>query len=195
MANINGGAIRQGMIIVYTGKLCKVNSTEHVKPGKGGAFMQVDMHDIKVGTRFNVRFRTEETVEQAYIESKDLYYSYLDGDRFVFMDNSSGEELSLSKHEMRGINTQYLVNAGQIVHGEFCDNKLIDVSWPSKTTIELTVVETEGYLQGSTATQKEKPAVLSNGVRIKVSCHVNVGDIIAVNPATECFMSVIKKSK
>lgn len=187
-SKILGGEIRKGMVIVYNGKLCKVNETMHVKPGKGGAFAQVSMHAIKEGTKFNVRFRTSETVEKAFIEGKALTLAYKDGDFFVFMDEQS-EELRLKEDEL-GVRADFLTE-GCIVNGDFHDEVLIGLSWPAKSSVQAKVVEAEKYLKGSTATQKEKPAILDNGARVIVPCYVETGQTIEVNPEDGSFIQVV----
>jgi len=188
MSEILAGEIRRGDVIVYNNKLCKVSSATHVKPGKGGAFAQVDMSDIKEGTKFNVRFRTEEKVTKAFIETKTLTFAYLDDAEFVLMDET-GEELRLNEDSL-GIRKEFLQEGVQI-NGDFYDETLIGLSWPNNTILEYTVTETEQYLKGRTVTQKDKPGILSNGVKITLPCYVQLNDKVAVDPASETFVRIV----
>lgn len=187
MAQILGGEIRPGIILDYNGRLCKVIKSEHVKPGKGGAFAQTEMSDIKTGTKLNVRFSTDEKVEKAFIENKTLTFSYASDDSFTFMDDT-GEELVLNEKGL-GINSKFL-EAGCEVNGDFYNEQLIGLSWPQKSSVILKVVEAEKYLKGTTSTQKNKPALLENGITIKVPCYIETGQMIKVDPSTEEFVSI-----
>lgn len=188
MSAILGGEIRKGDVIVHNGKLCKVNTVEHVKPGKGGAFAQVDMSDIKEGTKFNVRFRTDEKAEKAFIEARSLTFAYKDEDIYVFMDDA-GEELRLNEKEL-GVRHEFL-QEGSVIDGAFYDTTLIGLSWKSSSEAVCTVVETEQYLKGRTVTQKDKPAILDNGARITVPCYVELNQKIVVHPEDGSFIRVL----
>lgn len=185
MSAILGGEIRKSDIIVYNKKLCKVSSVEHVKPGKGGAFAQVDMSDIKDGTKFNVRFRTDEKVEKAFIESKTLTYAYKDGDNYVFMDDL-GDELRLNEESL-GVDSAFL-QEGSHIEGDFYEEGLLGLSWKNNSEVVCTVVETEKYLKGTTKTQSDKPAILDNGARIHVPCYVEMNQKIVVHPGEGTFI-------
>lgn len=184
---ILGGEIRKGAVIIFNGKLCRVNNVEHVKPGKGGAFAQVDMHDIQAGTKFNVRFRTDETLDKAFLDKRNLTLTYKDGDEYVLMDDQ-GLEMRLKENEL-GVRQEFLTE-GAILEGQFHEENLINISWPEKSAVKMKVEQADKYLKGTTVTQKEKNAVLENGFATKVPCHIEAGQMILINPNDGSFISL-----
>ncbi|MBW8880575.1 MAG: elongation factor P [Asticcacaulis sp.] len=182
---INANTIKPGMILEYQNGLWTVVKTEHVKPGKGGAFAQVEMKNLVTGTKLNERFRSDDTVDRAVLEQRDHSYLYEDGDMLVFMDQANYEQISLSKEWVGGDQVQYL-HDGMIVVIEFHDDKPIGMSLPD--TVVLEVMETEPTIKGQTASSSYKPALASNGMRVMIPPFMSAGEKIVVSTETGEYM-------
>ena len=176
--------IRPGNLLEHNGKLWRVAKIQHVKPGKGGAFMQVEMKDIAGGSKLNERFRSEDKVEKAHVESRDMQYLYLDGDNLVFMDNESYEQISIAVEDLEAQMGYLLPNTIAVVtfHGE----TPIGLDLPASVVLEVT--ETEAAIKGQTASGSGKPATLETGITVTVPAFVNAGDKIKVNTDTGEYM-------
>jgi elongation factor P len=186
---ISCGDIRPGMIVLFNNKLCKAVKTQHVKPGKGGAYMQVELKDIKVGTKFNERFRTEDTIERAELEQKSCTFSYESGGMYIFLDKETYEEITIPADEIAEDQLPYIQDQIE-VEIELFDDKPIGLTLP--VNMEFEVVETEPSLKGQTATGSFKPAVLSNGVKTAVPQHINIGDRIIVKTEDSSYSAKAK---
>lgn len=185
---IGAGNIRVGDLLEYNSKLWLVQKTQHTQPGKGGAYMQVEMKDIIVGTKQNIRFRTAETVDKARLEQKEYQYLYSEGDSIALMDKESYEQVSLS-NELVGEQLAFLQD-GIDVMVEFYGEKAIAVVLPTQMTFA--IAECEPVVKGQTAASSYKPAVLENGVRIMVPPFINVGDKVVVNTAEQEYVERAK---
>lgn len=174
---IDGVSIRVGNVLEHKGQLWVVVKTQHVKPGKGGAFNQVEMKDIRNGTKLNERFRSSENVERVRLDQKEYQYLYEDGDHLVFMDQESFEQIEISK-EMLEERLPFL-EENMHVTVELYEGEPIGVALPAQVTLE--VEETEPVVKGQTAASSNKPAILKNGVRVMVPPFVNQGDRIVVD--------------
>ena len=174
---IDGVSIRIGNVLEYKGQLWVVVKTQHVKPGKGGAFNQVEMKDIRHGTKLNERFRSDETVERVRLDQVDYQFLFAEGEELVFMNQSDYEQIHLSK-ELLGDALPFLVDGMQVTL-EMYDGEPISISLPQHVT--LTVTETEPVVKGQTAASSYKPAVMDNGVRIMVPPFINSGDKVVVD--------------
>jgi elongation factor P len=181
---INGNQIRPGNVLEHKGSLWVAVKTQAVKPGKGGAFAQVELKNIIDGTKLNERFRADETVERARIEQKDHSFLYADGEALVFMDDENYEQIQLSK-EFVGERAAFLQD-GMKVTVEFYDDKPIGISLPDQVTLEVT--ETEPTIKGQTASSSYKPAMLENGVRCMVPPFVTVGERIVVDTGEVAYV-------
>lgn len=177
---ISAFEIRTGNLIEHNGKLWRVYKKNHVKPGKGGAFVQVEMKDISAGTKLNERFRSEDRVERAHVEARSMQYLYQEGDDHVFMDNQTYEQMSLTADELEG-QLGYLKPDTE-VQINFYNDRPIGLELPA--TVVLEVVETEGTVKGQTAAGSGKPAQLETGLTVTVPTFVNVGDQVKVNTET-----------
>jgi elongation factor P len=182
---INANTIKPGMILEYQNGLWTVVKTEHVKPGKGGAFAQVEMKNLVTGTKLNERFRSDDTVERVTLEQRDHSFLYEDGDMLVFMDTANYEQISLSKDWVGEDQVQYLHDGMEVII-EFHDEKPIGMSLPD--TVVLEVVETEPTVKGQTASSSYKPAKASNGMRIMIPPFMGVGEKIVVSTETGEYM-------
>jgi elongation factor P len=174
---INGNEIRPGNVIEHKNGLWMAVKTQAVKPGKGGAFNQVELKNLIDGTKLNERFRASETVERVRLEQKDYQFLYAQDDQLVFMDLGSYEQLEIAK-EFIGERAAFLQD-GMTVTVESHEGRPIGVSLPDQVTLE--VVEAEPVVKGQTAASSNKPAMLENGMRVMVPPFVSVGEKIIVD--------------
>jgi len=180
--------IRVGAVLEHEAKLWVVLKTMHTQPGKGGAFMQVEMKDIKSGTKLNVRFRSSETVERAHLEIKDYQFLYEGMGTVELMDNETYEQISLSK-ELVAEQLPYL-KEGMVVGVEFYGEEAISIALPE--TVILEVAECEPVVKGQTAASSYKPAKLENGVRIMVPPFINQGVKVVVKTEDGSYLERAK---
>ena len=174
---INGNEIRPGNVIQHNGSLWAVAKLQHVKPGKGGAFAQVELKNLLNGSKLNERFRSSETVERVRLEQNDYQFLYEADGMLVFMNTDSYEQIELQS-DFVGERTAFLQD-GMMVVVESHENRPIGVRLPDQVTLE--VSETEPVVKGQTAASSNKPAMLENGVRIMVPPFVEAGDKIVLD--------------
>ena len=174
---ISGVDIRPGNILEYEGGIWKVAKIQHTQPGKGGAYMQVEMKNLQDGRKTNVRFRSADTVEKVRLDTKDFQYLYAEGDMLVFMDKDSYEQIHLPT-DLLGEAADFLQD-GMDVTLELWEEKPISVQLPEQ--VEATIVEADAVVKGQTASSSYKPAVLENGVRVMVPPHIESGTRIVVD--------------
>jgi len=177
---ISAFEVRIGNLIEYQNKLWKIHKKSHVKPGKGGAFVQLEMKSVGDGTKLNERFRSEDKVEKAHVEPRQMQYLYAEGDGYVFMDNESFEQLTIPSDELEEQMPYLLPNTEVMIN--FHNENPIGIELPANVVLEVT--ETEVMMKGQTAASGGKPAVLETGLKVTVPQFVNVGDKIKVNTDT-----------
>ncbi len=182
---IDGNAIRPGNVIEHKGGLWRAVKIAHTQPGKGGAYLQVELKNLRDGSKLNERFRSSEKVERARLEQKDYQYLYMDDDMAHFMDQTTYEQISITAEDI-GDDAVFLQD-GMMVRIEFHEESPLGVSLPEKVTLE--VVETEPVVKGQTASSSYKPATLDNGLRVGVPPFVNQGDKIVVSTAEREYVS------
>ena len=180
MAKINGNEIRPGNIIQHDGGLWIAVKTAHVMPGKGGAFAQVELKNIRDGRKLNERFRSADKVERVRLDQKDQQFLYETDGMLVFMDSETFEQIELPA-DILGDRRPFLQD-GMTVQIEYFEDEALNVSLPDKVTCEIT--ETEPVVKGQTAANSFKPAMLDNGVRVMVPPFVGTGERIIVNTET-----------
>ena len=174
---ISGVDIRPGNIIEYEGGIWRAVKIQHTQPGKGGAYMQVELKNLIDGRKNNVRFRSAETVERIRLDTKDFQFLYHDGDMLVFMDKESYEQVSLAE-DLVGEPAAFLQDGMDVIM-ELHEDRPISVQLPD--TIEATIVEADAVVKGQTASSSYKPAKLDNGVRVMVPPHITAGTRIVVD--------------
>ena len=174
---ISGVDIRPGNIIEYEGGIWKVAKIQHTQPGKGGAYMQVEMKNLQDGRKTNVRFRSADTVEKVRLDTKEFQYLYAEGDMLVFMDKDTFEQINLPS-DLLGDAAEFLED-GMEVQLELWEEKPISVQLPEQ--VEATIVEADAVVKGQTASSSYKPAILENGVRVMVPPHIESGTRIVVD--------------
>jgi len=174
---INGNAVRPGNVIEHKGRLWRAVRIQHTQPGKGGAYMQVELRDIRDGTKLNERFRASETVERVRLDQKDYQYLFADGDFLTFMDNDTFEQVTVNS-DLVGEPAVFLQD-GMTVTIESYEGDPISVLLPD--TVVMEIVEADPVVKGQTASSSYKPAKLENGVRILVPPHIESGTRVVVN--------------
>ncbi len=178
MSKVLATEIRAGNLIEFEKRVWRVLKCYHVHVGgRGGAFMQVEMKDIESGTKLNQRFRTEEKVERAFVDSREMEYLYNDGGSLVFMDKENYEQLSLSMEFLEGQVGYLLPNTD--VQMNFHNGRVIGLQLPP--SVVLTITETEPNLKGATATSSYKPAKTETGLTVMVPPFVLEGEKIKIN--------------
>jgi elongation factor P len=177
MAKISGSEIRPGTVIEHDGGLWAAVKTNTVKPGKGGAYNQVELKNLIDGTKLNERFRSAETVEQVELEFKDFSFLYEQGDALVFMDTESYEQLELQK-DFVGDRAAFLQD-GMTVTVRLYEERPIGIALPDQVTLAIT--EADPVVKGQTAASSYKPAVLENGIRILVPPFIAAGERVVVD--------------
>lgn len=186
---INGNAVRPGMVIEHQGRLWRAVKIQHTQPGKGGAYLQVELKDIRDGTKLNERFRSSENVERVRLDQKEFQFLYGDGDMFTFMDTETYDQVSLNK-DLIGDDQLAFLQDGMNVQVESFENEPISVQLPETVTLEVT--EADAVIKGQTAAASYKPAVLENGVRVMVPPHIEMGARIVISTAD---LSYVERAK
>ena len=181
MPKINGNQIKPGNVLQHDGGLWVAVKAEHVKPGKGGAFAQVELKNLIDGRKLNERFRSDDKVERVTLEQKDYTYLYEQGDSLVFMDQATYEQIELQKDWVGEDQVRFLQD-GMSVTVESFEERPIGISLPEHVVLE--VVETEPTVKGQTASSSYKPAKASNGMRVMIPPFMSAGERILVSTET-----------
>jgi elongation factor P len=185
---INGNSIRPGNIIEHQGRLWRAVKTQHTQPGKGGAYLQVELKDIRDGTKLNERFRSSETVERVRLDEHPYQFLFDSGDDYTFMDQNTFEQITLNA-DLIGDPAVFL-QEGMIVTLESYEGSPISVELPE--TVIMAIVEADAVVKGQTASSSYKPAKLENGVRVMVPPHIESGTRIVVNTADSTYVERAK---
>jgi elongation factor P len=173
---VNAITLRPGNVIEYNGKLWVVVRNDIQQPGKGASVAQVELRDLRTGTKDNVRFRTQETVERVRLEQDDYQFLYAEGDDYNFMHQETFEQIAINK-ELIGRPAAYL-QEGMTVEVETYEGEPLAVRLPDTVVVE--IVEAEPVVKGQTATTSYKPAILANGEKVMVPPHIEAGTRIVV---------------
>ena len=185
MAKINGNEIRVGNIIEHSDGLWIAVKTGHVKPGKGGAFAQVELKNLRNGSKLNERFRSADKVERVRLDQKKQQFLYENDGMLVFMDNDTYEQIELPA-DILGERRAFLQD-GMTVEIEYHEEEALSARLPEKVICEIT--ETEPVVKGQTAANSFKPAILDNGIRVMVPPFVGTGEKIEVMTETMEYVS------
>jgi len=176
---INGNAIRPGNVIEHNGELWAAVKIQHTQPGKGGAYLQVELKNLKTGSKLNERFRSSQSVERVRLDQKEHQFLYADADMLTFMDTEAYDQTQLSS-DLVGEPAVFLQD-GMIVMIESYEDTPLRIELPE--TVTMTVTETEPTVRGQTAAASYKPAILENGVRTMVPPFVDISDRVVINTA------------
>ncbi len=181
---INGNAVRPGNVILHKDKLWVAVKTQHTQPGKGGAYLQVELKGLKDGTKLNERFRASESVERVRLDEKPFQFLFKEDDMLTLMDQESFDQISVPQ-DIMGEGADFLQD-GCTVTVCFYEDEIVSVSPPERVTLE--VVEADAVVKGQTAAASYKPAVLENGIRVMVPPHVEMGTKIVVDTQTREYL-------
>ena len=180
MPKINGNEIRSGNVLEHNDGLWAAVKVEHVKPGKGGAFAQVELRNLRNGSKLNERFRSADKVERVRLEQKDQQFLYENDGMLVFMDTDTYEQIELPV-DILGDRRPFLQD-GMTIQVEFHEAEALSASLAQKVVCK--IVETEPVVKGQTAANSFKPAVLDNGIKVMVPPFVGQDENIVVNTET-----------
>ena len=184
----NANSIRVGNVIEFQNQLWSVLKREHVKPGKGGAYIQVEMKNIVTGNKTNTRYNSSEDVDVAYVEQRNYQFQYFDQDELVAMDMESFETVQFKK-TLVGDPLPFL-QEGMNIRVEYCNDKPISIALPEQ--VSGIVAQADAVVKGQTASASYKPAILENGVRVLVPPFVESGEEIIVRTEDFTYVSRAK---
>jgi elongation factor P len=185
---VDANTLRAGHVIDHENKLWVIIRSEIIIPGKGNAIVQIDMRDARTGTKTNVRFRTQESVEKVHIDELDMQYLFGDGDNYTFMDQENFEQVMVSS-DVIGDKAKYL-QENMVCTVRLHEGVPLTVEIPQHVTLE--IVEADPAQKGQTATSSYKPAKLSNGVRILVPPFIEAGERVVVNTSDDSYVERAK---
>jgi len=186
---IEGNQIKVGNILEINSKLWKVLKTQHTQPGKGGAYLQVEMKELKEGTKMNERFRSSENVERAILDEKISQYLYQDDNKFIFMDNITYEQIEIGINIITKNQSKFL-KENENVTLQFYKNTPVGIELPDNVTLK--IIETEAVVKGQTATSSYKPALLEGNIKTSVPPFIDLNDSVIIS-TNDC--SYIEKAK
>ena len=181
---INGNEIRPGHVLEHNARIWLVARAEHVKPGKGPAYQQVELKDLVDGTKLNERFRAVETVERVRLDEQQYQFLYQEGEQLNLMDQETFEQLAIDEG-LVGARLPFL-QEGMTLTVLGYEGRPLMVHLPDTTVLE--VVEADPVVKGQTAAASYKPAVLENGVRVMVPPHIEAGTRVVVNIAEASYV-------
>ena len=185
---ILGNEIKVGMVIEHKDDLWAVLKAQHVKPGKGGAFNQVELKSVKKGIKLNERFRSSDSVERAILDEKKFSFLYEDETNCHFMDQSNFEQIAVNKNILGEKNKLLKENMEVLV--QFYEDQALSIDLPAH--IELLIEVTDAAIKGQTASSSYKPATLENGIKITVPPFINSGDKIILDTRTLNYVKKVK---
>ena len=186
---INGNAIRTGMVIEHQGGLWRAVKIQHTQPGKGGAYLQVELKDIRNGTKLNERFRSSETVERVRLDQKEYQFLYADGGMANFMNTETFDQITFDMDLMGEEQVPFLQDGMKVVIESYEDETL-GIQLPETVSFEVT--EADAVVKGQTASSSFKPAMLENGVRCLVPPHIGAGTRIVVSTVDGTYVERAK---
>ena len=187
---IDGNQIKIGNILEINNKLWKVLKTQHTQPGKGGAYLQVEMKELKEGTKMNERFRSSESVERAILDEKECQYLYEADDKFYFMDNKNYDQIEIGKDIISEVQSKFLKENDFIIV-QFYEIQPVSIILPEQVSFK--VLEADAVVKGQTATSSYKPALLEKNIKTSVPPFIEVGDIIIINTNDLSYIEKAKK--
>lgn len=181
---IDTSDFKTGLTIELDGDPCKIVDFQHVKPGKGAAFVRTKIKNLKTGASIERTFRPGEKLQDAIMERQQMQYLYFDGENYVFMDNNTFEQATLTEAQLGG-SEKFLKENMDCLITSF-KGEVMEVELPN--TVELKVVETEPGIKGSTASGGSKPATLETGAVVNVPFFVNVDDVLRIDTRTGAYI-------
>ena len=185
---VNGNTIKPGNVIEHKNGLWVATKTSHVKPGKGGAFAQIELKSLKDGSKLNERFRSSENVEKVILEETPYVFLYKENDSLIFMNNQTFEQISVNI-DMIGDQAEFLQDGMNVIINIYNENP-VSIIMPDNCVEE--IVEADAVIKGQTVSSSFKPAILKNGIKVMVPGHIEVGTKIVVKPS-DC--TYVEKAK
>ena len=185
---VNGNTIKPGNVIEHKNGLWVATKTSHVKPGKGGAFAQIELKSLKDGSKLNERFRSSENVEKVILEETPYVFLYKENDSLIFMNNQTFEQISVNI-DMIGDQGAFLQDGMNVIINIYNENP-VSIIMPDNCIEE--IVEADAVIKGQTVSSSFKPAILKNGIKVMVPGHIEVGTKIVVRPS-DC--TYVEKAK
>ncbi len=176
---------KTGMKILLDGKLQQIVEFQHVKPGKGGAFVRSKLRNVETGKVVDHTFRAGIDIEQAIVDRRDLQFLYREGDDYVLMDSQTYDQLMASSAAMGDAGK--FIKEGDTLQVAFYDGRIVDTDLPASVVLEIT--HTEPGVAGNTATNSTKPATLETGLEVQVPLFIDIGETIKVDTRTASYMS------
>jgi elongation factor P len=180
MSSVQATRLRKGHLIKHNNDLCRIVETQHVTPGNLRGFVRAKLRKVKDSTMFEHRFRSEDMVERAVLDEREMQYLYKDGSDYYFMDTSNYEQIHISA-EALGDSREYLI-ADMTIKVEFYGEEPVGIELPA--TVDLVVKQTVPGIKGATASAQIKPATLETGLVVQVPSFINEGDRIRINTET-----------
>ncbi len=183
--NININDVKNGMSVLINNNLYYVISFQHVKPGKGPAFIRIKLKNIKTGATIEETFNTNIKLERAHIEKIDAQFLYESGNNFVFMNLSNYDQVEVNKDKLEL--RQHFIKEGSVISIEYHEGEIIGIDMPEK--LEFEVIETEPAVKGNTAQNATKDAKIETNFIVKVPLFINVGDKIIISTRDGSYSS------
>jgi elongation factor P len=187
---IDGNQVKVGNILEIKNKLWRVTKTQHTQPGKGGAYLQVEMKELKEGTKMNERFRSSESVERAILNEKKYQYLYSNDDKFYFMDNINFDQIEIGAEIITKTQSKFL-KENDIVTIQLYESQPVSIILPDH--VSFAVIEADAVVKGQTATSSYKPAILERNIKTSVPPFIEVGDVIIINSDDASYVEKAKK--
>ena len=187
---IDGNQIKVGNILEINNKLWRVTKTQHTQPGKGGAYLQAEMKELKEGTKVNERFRSSESVERAILDEKMYQYLYSDGDKFYFMENTSFEQIEIGRDMISSQDSKFL-KENDIITIQLYNYLPVGIILPDQASFK--VIEADAVVKGQTAASSYKPAILEKNIKTSVPPFIEVGDTIIISTSDLSYIEKAKK--
>ncbi len=185
MPSVGSNELRVGDVILHQGGIWRAVKSVHVKPGKGGAFNQIELKNLVTGSKLNERFRSEDKVDRVGLDRKDFQFLYEQGDALVFMDQVNYEQIELAK-DFVGEDQVRFLHDGMVVKLELYEERALGIELPVSVVLE--VIEADATVRGQTASSSYKPAKASNGMRIMIPPYMDAGERILVSTETGEYM-------
>ena len=187
---IDGNQIKIGNILEINNKLWKVNKTQHTQPGKGGAYLQVEMKALKEGTKINERFRSSESVERAILDEKECQYLYSDSEKYFFMDNTNFDQIEIGNDIITKSQSKFL-KENEIITIQFYENQPVSIILPDQVSFK--VIQADAVVKGQTASSSYKPAILEKDIKTSVPPFIEVDDMVVINTNDLSYVEKLKK--
>ena len=185
---VQANTVRAGHVLEHNGRQYTVLGIEILQPGKGGAFIQVEMRDLKSGNKTNVRWRTQETVERLHVDEKEATYLFADDDNVTLMEKETFEQFTVAR-ELLG-NAGRFLQDGMEVTVDMVEGAPVAVHLPQSVTMK--IEQADPVVRGQTASSSYKPAILENGVRVMVPPHIESGTRVVVSTADGTYVERAK---